>query len=169
MMFPRQHMAWGNWREYSRCKGITSQLPQQYDPACKCRMFRGTKSSWWASRRLEFQSGIIVLMFRKFVSLPYSTVEKGACLPQRTELGSGMGWLSGSILLPCQDELDAFESLFYHTCLLGTWVFLSPQSIRKLFTWQDHFPWNDTHFFKKKMFITKKNICIIETPELTVV
>lgn len=125
MMFPRQHMAWGNWREYSRCKGITSQLPQQCYPACKCRMFRGTKASWLESRRLEFQSGIIVLLFHKSASLPCSAVEKGARLPQRMGLGSGMGWLSGSVLLPCQDELDAFESLFYCTRLLGTLVSFS--------------------------------------------
>lgn len=125
MMFPRQHMAWGNGREYSWCKGITSQLPQQCYPACKCRMFRGTKSSWLGSRRLEFQSGIIVPMLCTFASPPYSAVEKGTCWKQCMDVAPGLTQVWDG----CQGAFDCLArmkqmllNLPFYTSLVGAQV-----------------------------------------------
>lgn len=129
MMFPRQHMAWGNWREYSRCKRITSQLPQQCYPARRCRVFRGTESSRLESKRPEFHSGIAMLMFSKSANPPIVQWRREHAWNNARDLAPGLsrvwGWLSGSISLPCQDAVDAFESLFYCTRLLGTQVSFS--------------------------------------------
>lgn len=176
MMFPRQHMAWGNRREYSRCKGIASQLPQQCHPACKRQMFRGTESSWLGSRRLEFQSGIIVPMFHTFASPPQSAEEKGTCwkqcmgqsdvAPEHTQVWDDCQGAFGR--LPGWRRCFGISPLLYTSSANTSILSLSAQTIRKLFSWPDRFPGNDPHFLKKKKnckFIPKKNMFIVEKPE----